>query len=369
LKKTAFSGGKAWYLVGRQVRTAFYTIPFAGAALIAALCNARADDQIRTYTVPKEHPSVAAPDIPVNATPIHWTVPEGWQQLAATSIRLGNFVIPGKNGAKAEVTVTSFPGRVGTDLDNVNRWRRELGLEPVEESGVSSEPVTVDALEGKLFDFTGTSAQTVVASISRQGASWFFKMRGDTEVVNASKPAFAEFLKSVRFSGAVNDAQAPVAAAAVPAPAPTARADSASDSPKWEVPADWAEAAPGPMIFKRFSVADAGGAKASVTVSFFPGEVGGVLANVNRWRGQMGLEAVETDKLASVTETLETAGGKATLVDFPGTDAKTGQPARLLGAIVPHGDQTWFYKLLGDASLAGKQKDSFVHFVKGVQYP
>jgi hypothetical protein len=364
---------------GILVRTSYCSITLAGAALIAALCNARADDEIRSYTVPKEHAPVVAPgpatnasaEIPVNAAPIHWTVPEGWQELAPTSVRIGNFVIPGKNGAKAEVTVTSFPGLVGTELDNVNRWRGELGLEPVEQSGVSSGAVTVDALEGKLYDFTGASARTRVAMLSRRGAMWFFKMRGDAEVVQAAKPAFANFLNSVHFSGAAEDAPAPaiVPSAAAAAPAPSAPADATAGSPKWETPADWTETEPGPMIFKKFSISDAAGAKAAVGISFFPGDMGGTFANVNRWRGQMGLPPVEADKLARVIETLATAGGNATLVDFAGTDAKTGQPARLIGAIVPHGDQTWFYKLLGDASLVGRQKDSFVHFVKAVHYP
>ena len=70
-----------------------------------------------------------------------------------------------------------------------------------------------------------------------------------------------------------------------------------------------------------------------------------------------------------MTQPLETAGGPGTLVDFPGTDPKTGQPARLVGAIVPHGDNTWFYKLLGDGPLVGAEKESFVKFVKGVHYP
>jgi hypothetical protein len=33
--------------------------------------------------------------------------------------------------------------------------------------------------------------------------------------------------------------------------------------------------------------------KAEVTVSAFPGDTGGLLANLNRWRGQIGLEPVQ----------------------------------------------------------------------------
>ena len=37
--------------------------------------------------------------------------------------------------------------------------------------------------------------------------------------------------------------------------------------------------------------------------------------------------------------------------------------------MVPHGDNTWFYKLSGDGPVVGGQKESFVKFVQTVQYP
>ncbi|MGO8701988.1 MAG: hypothetical protein ACLQVY_30260 [Limisphaerales bacterium] len=348
--------------------------------MLAAVVSSLAADEIQTYSVPKEHPAVApaaaapaaamaagAADIPVNSAAIHWTVPSGWQVLAPTSIRKGNFVVPGQNGKKAEVTVTSFPGSVGTELDNVNRWRREVGLEPVEQSAMGGEPVTVDGSEGTLFDLAGSAARTVVAMISRDGASWFFKLRGDPEVVGAAKPAFAGFLKSVRFGGAGQEAAAP--ASTTPVVAPVAAADAAPGSPKWAAPANWTETEAGQMVFKKFSIAGAGDQKAAVSVSFFPGDVGGVFANVNRWRGQLGLTPIGSDKLGDATQTLDTPGGSATLADFTGTDSRTGRAERLVGAIVPRGNQTWFFKLMGDAPLVGQEKDNFVRFVKEIQYP
>ena len=52
-----------------------------------------------------------------------------------------------------------------------------------------------------------------------------------------------------------------------------------------------------------------------------------------------------------------------------GMDAKTGEPARLVAVIVPHGADTWFYKLLGEGPVVEKEKDSFVKFVQTVHYP
>ena len=357
--------------------------------LLAVTLNCAADDQIKVYTVSKEHPfpqsaetsaqpqsTTSTPDIPINAAPIHWTLPAGWKEKPADGIRLGSFAIKGENGGQAEVAITSFPGSVGTELDNVNRWRRELSLEPVEAGHVASEPVAVDANEGKLYDVAGKSARTVVAMIPANGNSWFIKLRGDPATVEAAKPVFLEFLKSVHFGGeaigaGAADPHASLGLQGIPTPPPGAPAppEAPSDGPKWNVPPQWVETPPRTMIFKSFGVAGEASAKAEITVSFFPGDVGGVLGNVNRWRGQMGQPQIDASQLDGVTESVATLGGSATMVDFMGTDAKTGQPARLVGVVVPHGENTWFYKLMGDAKVVKGQKDSFVQFVKTVHYP
>ena len=123
------------------------------------------------------------------------------------------------------------------------------------------------------------------------------------------------------------------------------------------------------MVFKRYSAADDTGKTAAVTISVFPGATGGLLANVNRWRGQLSLAARRAeDDLAEVTQTLDIMGSKAMLVDFTGTDKNTGQPGRLIAVIVPHGQSTWFYKLMGDGAAVEGQKEAFMKFIKTAQY-
>jgi hypothetical protein len=345
--------------------------------LLATTLPCLADDQIQVYTVPKEHAA-----IPLSAAPISWTTPAGWEEKPANSFRIGSFAIQGENGGKAEVAITSFPGSVGTELSNVNRWRGELALAPVEEKDVASEPVSVDSIPGKLYDITGASARTVVAVVPRNGSSWFIKLHGETATVAAAKPTFEEFLKSIRFGG--NGGQAPAVAVAPDTADPHAglglqgipnphgdltTVDASPDAPKWNAPPQWVETGPRTMVYNSFSVPGDAGAKAEVTISFLKGGGGGFLANANRWRDQIGLGPIESDQLDGLAETLAISDGKATLVDFMGTDTKTGQPARLVAAIVPHGGNTWFYKLMGNGKVVGGQKDNFVQFVKNVQYP
>ncbi len=373
------------------MKTSFPSARFAGACLLATNLNCLAADSIQVYTVPKEHPPLQAaqaqpaadaPDIPVNAPRIRWTLPAGWEEKPAGGIRLGSFAINGDNGGRAEVAITSFPGPVGTELDNVNRWRSELALGPVEPGDVVSEPVTVDSIQGKLYDLAGASARTVVATVPRDGNSWFVKLRGDTATVAAAKPVFLEFLKSLHFGGAGGEAassgvmpagadpHAGLGLRGIPNPhEDLAKPEASPGEPEWNVPAQWVQTAPRAMVFRSFSVSGDAGAKVEITVSFFPGDVGGVLNNVNRWRGQMGLRPIEASQLDRMTEALAAPESHATLVDFTGTDARTGQPARLIGAIVPRGDKTWFYKMTGNSKVAGEQKDSFVEFVKTARYP
>ena len=64
------------------------------------------------------------------------------------------------------------------------------------------------------------------------------------------------------------------------------------------------------------------GAVAAVNVSSSAGDGGGLAANVNRWRGQLGLPP--EDEISTVT--IDVPGGKAQLVDMSG---KCAQPASL----------------------------------------
>jgi hypothetical protein len=363
-----------------MVKTKYYiAILVVTAGCFAAALSGLATDDAQIYSVPKGHPPIpqtpaaapAATEFEINAAPIRWTTPAGWEELPATSVRLGNFLVSGKGDKKAQVAITSFPGTVGTELDNVNRWRREIGLEPVDQSRISSQIVRVDSQDGKLYDFAGASANTAVVLLPRVGATWFFKLRGDKEIVDGAKASFLAFLRSVRFSGDAE--QKPAATLEVISPDPHAGVipaiDNADGEPKWQPPPTWNANQPGPMIVKSFSVQGDHGQKANVAISVFPGDVGGAFANVNRWRSQMGLAPIKQTELSKTTQPLRVARGAAMLVDLSNPSAQTGSPARLVAAIVPQGNSTWFYKLVGDESVVAKEKDGFVKFVQTVRYP
>ena len=140
------------------------------------------------------------------------------------------------------------------------------------------------------------------AVVPRGGQTWYFKMNGEKDLVADQREAFLKFVNSITFA----DENGP---------------------PHWKLPEGWKQSAGVGMRFATL-VLPVGNPPLEVTVIPLPssGEnpQADLLANVNRWRGQMGLgniEQVDLYKAEEFSETLEVdlvGGGKATLVNLLG---------------------------------------------------
>jgi hypothetical protein len=340
------------------------------AMVLAIMVSGCGRDQIQVYRVPKEKPASASAslDHSHNKPHLHWDLPPTWREEAAGGMRAASFSVPHDKGQAIDVSVIPMPGRAGSELDSVNLWRNQLRLAELQDAAdLSGEAVNVSGIDGRLYELVSEEplieekhkVRVLGAIIPAEETTWFVKMTGEDSGVQAQKPAFKQFLSSL----SIHEADAhdePPAAAASPQP---------SGQPAWEVPAGWTEAAAPPMVLKQFTIEEAGAGRANVTITPLPGEAGGMLANVNRWRvQQLGLPAATAEELSAMTRSFDVMGGKATLVEMSGTDSRSGRKARMLVAVVPREGQTWFYKLMGDESLVSREKDNFVHFVQTARY-
>ena len=359
------------------------------------------DRTITTYRIPKEPASpsgqtvAAEPPASVSSEPgLHWTAPAGWQQQPASGMRIGSFTVLGTGGASADVSVISFPGTGGDDLANLNRWRDQVHLPPVDAGGLPSQLQTLQCPAGTLFfsDQGGaasgdkTPERLLGAWLRLGGRVWFFKMMGPADLVGARKNDFLVFLKSVapvetgpgtlpapRAGMAANTNDLPRPDLAVPAmpqaglPLGGAAMNSipvatdGSASLVWQARADW-QNKPGNAMRKGSYAVGA----AEVAITAFPGDVGGVLANVNRWRGQVGLDPLEEAGLAQATQALDSNGLHFVVVDA-GPASAGGQ--RILAALLPWQGSTWFFKLTGPDDAVAAAKPAFLSFLRTVKAP
>ena len=148
---------------------------------------------------------------------------------------------------------------------------------------------------------------------------------------------------------------------------PVAVANANSPGLRWAAPADWQSKPASAMRKSTFLVPSATGASTELAITAFPGDVGGELGNVNRWRGQLQLTPLAEADLAGAVTRLSQNGLTFTLVDF--TNAPAANPQRMLGAMVPFGGATWFFKLTGPADTVAAQKPAFLAFLQTVSAP
>ncbi|MGH7975143.1 MAG: hypothetical protein ACREDS_00765 [Limisphaerales bacterium] len=346
---------------------------FLFAAFALAGCKR---SEIKVYQIQNEQPSASAPNEMTaanqngNAPPqLQFSTPANWRQIAPSQMRVASFAVTNANGQTADVGVIPLPAGEN-ELALVNMWRGQMQL-PTLTNETAAETVSVGNDSAKLFDIASDAplidgkfrARILVAELTRGGTSWFFKMTGEDSFVASQKTNFLQFLKSVSFGES---------ASAQMANAPATQNKNQNASPNassiWTVPADWKPLPPAEFLLAEFSIAGTNGANADVNVAELAGEGGGLLANVNRWRGQLGLPQISETDLQPLINSIDAPNGKISVVDFTGKDSKTGKPTRLIGAVVPQNGQTWFYKLMGDETVVAQQKDAFIKFIRSANY-
>lgn len=197
--------------------------PVFAALLLVAGCR---DPKITTYRIPKEKdpaPPAAASAAPASAPNANmantavptadgegltWTAPSHWTVKPASAMRKGSYAIAGDAGAVADLSITAFPGDVGGDLANVNRWRGQIQLPPLAAAELAAATTHLDynGLHLTYVDLTSTSAtapqRVLGAIVPLNNATWFFKLSGPAPLIAREQAAFADFLKTIRPAGA-----------------------------------------------------------------------------------------------------------------------------------------------------------------------
>lgn len=131
---------------------------------------------------------------------VRWTMPSGWKEVPGSGMRLATFTPPG--GIKAEGTVVALPGDSGSELENANRWRGQIGLPPTDEAGLASARVTLKTRIGevRVYDFlsAGEKRTRLIAAMAKTGdMTWFFKLTGEEAAANSARAGFMTILNGL----------------------------------------------------------------------------------------------------------------------------------------------------------------------------
>jgi hypothetical protein len=228
-----------------------------------------------------------------------WDAPKGWDYVPGSGMRYATFRLP----KQLEVGIFFFEGGGGDLIRNVNRWRDQMKLEPLGERSFMEEVKLVELAGGKrayTLDMTGARAAP---------------LREESSGGNESPFVYSK-------------------------------------------PAGWVEQPRGQIAHLAFAVAE-GEQKARVTLTVAGGSLE---ANVNRWRGEVGLPELDPAQARQSLRDTKFDGEPAFLADLPGTNGKS-----TVGVIWPVRDQFVFVKMMGDSELVAKEKSKFEAFVASLK--
>jgi hypothetical protein len=136
------------------------------------------------------------------------SLPAGWKDIPNPPMLLAKYEIAGAGDAKAEVNVSQLAGTGGGVMPNVTRWRvQQLGLPPISEEDLSKTAQSIDVAgrKGTLVDMTGTDSKTgkkarlIGIIVPETSDTWFYKLMGDTQIVEQQKDTFTKFIQTAKF--------------------------------------------------------------------------------------------------------------------------------------------------------------------------
>jgi len=249
-----------------------------------------------------------------------WKLPEGWKENPGGGMRFATLLIPSEAGPLelAVFRLNNGPDEVAHALANINRWRGQLGLAGITTNDINkagddiTQPISKQKVGEQTIYFVNIKRKTsaspagqatkapmitkpkpstkdkpaspvakpvrMFAAIVPHGKEvWFYKMTGSVKAVEALAKPLADFIGTVKYT---------------------------EGKATWKLPDGWKEKPGNQFRFATIIVpSDVGPLEFTVSkLGAGPEEVPYVAANINRWRGQLGLKGIQIDDINKATD-------------------------------------------------------------------
>ena len=237
-----------------------------------------------------------------------WKLPEGWILGPPKPMRFATVLNSSSSDGRVEISVSSL-GPNQDLLNNVNRWRNQLGLKPIAQDELELTTIESSAGEMKVFDATG-----MLASNSMMAPP------------NVSGPPQPEL--------------------------------------SYDIPDGWSESRKSMMVPVRLRH---GSDKAApqITVTQLLAAVNEWLPNAQRWAGQVGI-STEAKELENLTDdvTIDNITGKRIRLIPTDDESKFA----MVGAMVVKEDIAWFFKFIGEKKFVEDNQPMFDQFLESFKF-
>ena len=167
--------------------------------------------------LPPDHPPVAggasspgkaATRPGASAPQVTYDVPAGWKEVGGGSLRAASFeVLDGEQKLDISVIPLALDGPAGDVVENVNRWRGQVGLpkQSAEEMAKGLRALEGQGMQWQVVELAGTGSsgdpQTILGAIGKtQTATWYVKLTGPPALAEREKQHFDQFVGSLKLN-------------------------------------------------------------------------------------------------------------------------------------------------------------------------
>ncbi|MDP7062846.1 MAG: hypothetical protein QF489_07945 [Planctomycetota bacterium] len=295
--------------------------------------------------------------------PLAWEIPKGWDSLPPTAMRVANLRPAGN--PDAECTLTLLAGDGGGELDNVNRWRNQMGLGPIDQVAMDAIPtMPILGMDAPFFQLDGAYSgmgneakpdwSLLGMILSTEQFTIFIKMNGPKDLVEAERDNFFAFCTSLHIKERGT-------------PPPNKQDEEPTTGGRgFVMPEGWRM---GPQRSMRTLNLLAGESSECYLV-LLGGEGGGLAPNINRWCGEVGMEAMSDEEIAQLP-TVKLYGVDSPMLevsgDYKGMGGNDSKGSTLLGVALVRPEGSAFVKMVGPAAEIAKEKQKFMALVESLE--
>ena len=244
-----------------------------------------------------------------------WDLPDNWKLGPPRQMRYATLLPSNAEAAQVELSISSL-GPNQNLLNNVNRWRGQLGLKPIGKDELELTTFANQSGEMKIFSATGKLVLSGAMARPAQGTG--------TGMPQTSRPK------------------------------PPAR-----PALKYDIPKGWIESNQSMMVPVRLRFGTDKSAP-QITVTQLLAATNQWVPNAQRWAGQVSM-AQDEDTLKELSSEIAVDGrtGQKIILLPDSEDTKIG----MIGAMVVREDIAWFFKMIGDKKFIADNQEVFDQFM------
>ncbi len=331
---------QTWFLTRKASPDGSFPLLLAATTGIFLAFSSCSDEKTPTYRVATDEPVLE--EQPTISQPLRWKAPEDWKQETPGELQTALYRL----SPASTVSITKFSGAAGGIPANVNRWRKQIGLDPTPEPAGDIIALEAGDSRAKWFELNGEEKSILAAIVPVNEETWFFKFDTPSAELEAGRPGFISLLKSIE----IGDKRQPLEKPGI----------------NLEVPEGWEKIPSDEMRVASFRIPSADGIDGDVSVIPLPGNGGSDLENVNRWRAQLRLQSLESSLDPNLGTKVKGESGTFLLTHMVSEKSlfSENRKGAITTAILRKGDFTWFFKIAGEAEMLQRNRETFESFVR-----